>query len=136
MLELERLAREKALVQPVPLGTELAFGTLGERDELVHLYSWAIPNEDALRAIAAHGPILEVGAGNGYWAQLLTERGVDVLAFDPVPFAEGHYAEVESTSVICRDGSSWIQEYHGEDAENEFESPEEVRERQRGEPSE
>lgn len=45
-------------------------------------------------------------------------------------------AEVDTTSVICRDGSTWIQKYNGPDAENEFETPLEVRARERGEPVE
>jgi hypothetical protein len=28
------------------------------------------------------GPLVEVGCGCGYWARLLRERGVDVVAFD------------------------------------------------------
>jgi hypothetical protein len=53
------------------------------RDQMVVEYSWAVPNDAALDAIAAHGPILEIGAGGGYWAHLLQERGVDVEATDP-----------------------------------------------------
>ena len=42
----------------------------------------------ALDAIAALGPIIEVGAGTGYWAALLQHRGAtpgpsDFVAFDP-----------------------------------------------------
>jgi hypothetical protein len=50
-------------------------------------YAWAVPNEDALRAIAAVSPrgVVEIGAGGGYWAMLLRERGVEVIAYDPDP---------------------------------------------------
>jgi hypothetical protein len=48
-------------------------------------YSWAIPYKEVLDMIAALGPIVEIGAGGGYWAQLLRERGADVLAFDLEP---------------------------------------------------
>jgi hypothetical protein len=51
-------------------------------------YSFAIPCEEALAALVELGPIVEVGAGNGYWAQLLRERGADVLAFDLEPEPE------------------------------------------------
>lgn len=66
------------------------------RSELVKKYSWAIPNEEALDAIkASAGPkgVVEIGAGNGYWADLLRQRGVNVLAFDqaPVETDENHY---------------------------------------------
>ena len=45
-------------------------------------YAWAVPDERALRVLAHHGPIVEVGCGRGYWARLLRDRGVDVVAFD------------------------------------------------------
>jgi len=55
------------------------------RERFVLEVSWAIPSEEALSAIGELGPIVEVGAGSGYWAQLLRERGVDILAFDQEP---------------------------------------------------
>jgi len=56
----------------------------------VDKWSWAIPDEKALKAIQKYAPILEIGAGRGYWAALLRARGVDVKAYDshPVP---NHY---------------------------------------------
>jgi hypothetical protein len=52
------------------------------RHRLVAKYAWAIPNEEALETIAKYGPIVEIGAGNGYWAFLLRSMGVEVKAFD------------------------------------------------------
>jgi hypothetical protein len=57
----------------------------GRRRELASRFAWAIPTEAALGLIGDHGPILEVGAGTGYWAFLLRERGVDVWATDLAP---------------------------------------------------
>ena len=48
-------------------------------------YAWAIPSERALAAIARYGPIVEIAAGTGYWARLLRERGVDIIAYDKTP---------------------------------------------------
>jgi hypothetical protein len=60
-----------------------------ERDELVRKYSWAIPNSKAIRAIAAlNKPIIEMGAGKGYWASLLNEYGVTIECFDKYVVAE------------------------------------------------
>lgn len=64
-----------------------------------HLYAFAAPNERALAALAALGPVLEVGAGVGYWAHLLRERGVSVVATDQLPTTE------------C--GSETVNQYHG-----------------------
>jgi hypothetical protein len=56
----------------------------GHRQELVEEYGWAVPNEDVLEYISnAFSRITEVGAGEGYWAKLLSERGTRVEAFDP-----------------------------------------------------
>ena len=47
--------------------------------------SHAIPSAAALKALAKLGPIVEMGSGSGYWAAMLRERGVDVLAYDAEP---------------------------------------------------
>jgi hypothetical protein len=49
---------------------------------LCEKYSWAIPDERALRIIHSFSPIIEIGCGKGYWAYLLQQRGVDIVAFD------------------------------------------------------
>jgi hypothetical protein len=55
------------------------------RLELVRVYSWAVPSVGALNLIARHAPIVEVGAGTGYWASLLEARGVDTVPYDRAP---------------------------------------------------
>ena len=55
------------------------------RRKFVGKYAWAIPNEEALSVIAKFAPIVEIGAGSGYWAYLLRERGVDIIAYDVHP---------------------------------------------------
>jgi hypothetical protein len=52
------------------------------RRELAAVFSWAIPDKAALTVLARCGPLLECGAGTGYWAALLRDRGCDVLATD------------------------------------------------------
>ncbi|CAE7779657.1 unnamed protein product, partial [Symbiodinium sp. CCMP2592] len=47
-----------------------------------HLYSYAVPSERALRRLAAEAPLLEIGAGTGYWAYMLRRRSVVVHAYD------------------------------------------------------
>lgn len=49
-------------------------------------FSWSVPTKEALDVLAAHAPLLEIGAGNGYWAGLLHRRRVDLLAFDTAAF--------------------------------------------------
>ena len=61
------------------------------RTPLVRDHAYGIPNQEALDAIAEASPagVVEVGAGTGYWARLLHDRGVDVLAFDLRPASTG-----------------------------------------------
>lgn len=56
-----------------------------KRDFLVQKYSWAVPTEEAIRRIAELSPIVDWGAGNGYWAWLLREAGADVDAYSIDP---------------------------------------------------
>lgn len=55
------------------------------RRELASLFSWAIPTEAALDVLARHAPLVECGAGMGYWLALLRARGVDALGYDRAP---------------------------------------------------
>ena len=57
------------------------------RQQLVRRYAYGIPTTEALDAVAAAAPsgIVEVGAGTGYWARLLHDRGVEVVALRPPP---------------------------------------------------
>ena len=55
------------------------------RDELVTKYAWAIPNENAISLLASMSPVLEMAAGNGYWAKLIVDAGGTVEAFDKTP---------------------------------------------------
>jgi len=55
------------------------------RNDLVHKYAWAIPCKAALEKIKKYSPIIEIGAGSGYWAYLLKEIGVEIVASDINP---------------------------------------------------
>ena len=57
------------------------------REDLTRTFGFAIPDVDALLLIENHAPVgvIEIGAGTGYWARMLADRGVDVVAFDIAP---------------------------------------------------
>jgi hypothetical protein len=59
------------------------FEAYKSRRNVVPMYAWAIPNDEAIKAIVDCGPILEIGAGNGYWASLIAQMGGDIIATDP-----------------------------------------------------
>lgn len=43
------------------------------------------PSNEAVNTLVEMGPLVEIGAGAGYWARLLRDRGSDILAFDQMP---------------------------------------------------
>jgi hypothetical protein len=51
----------------------------------VRRYAFGVPDRAALAAIKKYAPIVELGAGTGYWAYLLRNRGVDIVAYDLAP---------------------------------------------------
>lgn len=57
-----------------------------ERARLVLKYSWAVPNEEAIDYLCSNGPLVEIGAGGGYWANLITQEGGDIIAYDKEPY--------------------------------------------------
>lgn len=60
-----------------------------ERWELAHRYAWAVPNATAIARLVELGPIVEIGAGAGYWAALIAASGGDIIAYDNAPASSG-----------------------------------------------
>lgn len=52
------------------------------RNEYVARYGFLIPCAELLDALAAHAPIVEVGAGSGCMTRLMRLRGIDVIGSD------------------------------------------------------
>lgn len=69
--------------------------TLAARKKLIWAYSWAIPDKEAIETLAGLGPLLELGAGTGYWAWLLRQSRVDIVALDRDPDQPPHWTVVE-----------------------------------------
>jgi hypothetical protein len=98
--ELLRQHRQRGLLP-------LAMSTLSKLiiNPLSSISSFAVPCDAALAAIAECAPLIECGAGTGYWSALLQARGVDVIAFDSQPpsassfnngfFFHGTYCDVQ-----------------------------------------
>jgi hypothetical protein len=60
--------------------------TLGEfrvREAFIQKYGFAILTTAAVELIRPYAPLLELGAGSGYWAYELKRAGIDVVATDP-----------------------------------------------------
>jgi len=67
---------------------ELASLLLSHRNDFVSDYCFTIPYYDVLTIVASYSPIVEIGAGSGYWARCLSRMGADVIAYDSFPPGE------------------------------------------------
>ncbi|MFZ0217100.1 MAG: hypothetical protein WAM30_14310 [Candidatus Dormiibacterota bacterium] len=68
-----------------PLGS----GEGAYRLRLAQRYSYVLPEPDLVDVVARYAPLVEMGAGTGYWAYRLRLIGADVLAYDQVPPRRG-----------------------------------------------
>ena len=84
------------------------------RYEMTKMYSWAIPNDEALKMIEVYQPIVEMGAGSGYWAFLLRAyRRAEIVAYDGFSSSYG-YKKKETWTKVERGGPGVLEEYSPE----------------------
>ena len=65
-----------------------ASGGIEARHKLVRRYAYALPNDEAITACVVRSPLVEVGAGLGYWASLIAQAVGDIVAYDNWSWAE------------------------------------------------
>ena len=58
-----------------------------QRSILTPKYAWAIPTEEAIKLIVSYSPLVEIGAGGGYWAWCIQQMGGDIIAYDIKPYS-------------------------------------------------
>jgi len=79
------------------------------RQILCQKYAWSVPNEEAVNVLLAHQPIIEVGAGTGYWASLVRKKGGQIIATDILP------APSKGNLWHRLAGSSWTEVVSGDE---------------------
>jgi hypothetical protein len=52
---------------------------------LAQRFSYVLPEPHLVEVVKRYSPLVELGAGTGYWTYLLTSIGADVIAFDHAP---------------------------------------------------
>jgi len=57
----------------------------GKRQQLTEKYSWAIPNQKSIDYIVDCSPLIEIGAGSGYWGYEIDKHGGDITCYDSDP---------------------------------------------------
>ena len=82
-----------------------------------HVVGFAVPNDAALGILAAHAPLVEVGAGTGYWSAVLRQRGVDIVAYDSDPPSQDltnhFFYNFSFCEVLKGDGAKLFTEHPG-----------------------
>ncbi len=86
-----------------------------KRMYLPQQYAWAIPTAEALDELKRNQPIVEAGAGTGYWTSLLRKMGVDIVAYDivPVPAKDNawHFRANKSWSDVLAGDESVVEKF-------------------------
>lgn len=72
-------------------------------------YSFAIPTKKAIRELVALSPVVEMGAGTGYWSMLIGEGGGEVLSFDKYLGKVNKYAFTKSYGVVQQGDENTLQ---------------------------
>ena len=91
---------------------DIEYGTMDDlfacqnmRDPMVQHYAWAIPCQQAIETIAHHSPngVVEIGAGNGYWASLIVQM-VPIICYDKKPYNHySRYAKKQELDSAAKD---------------------------------
>jgi len=61
------------------------------RERLKEKYSYAIPNAEAIKVICHHSPIMEIGSGTGYWSNLISQEGGEIIAIEHAEESKGYF---------------------------------------------
>ena len=89
--------------------------TLKLRHAYSDMYAWAVPNKEAIDTLLEHSPIIEIGAGRGYWAALAASAGADIIAFDhnpPVKAGVNKWHRQPGMFFLVAQGDAEIAEKH------------------------
>lgn len=82
------------------------------RDPLVRKYAWAIPGASAVERLVGLSPLIEIGAGNGYWAQVISRAGGFIEAYDREPGRHTRDAGEDVWYPVIQGGVERITERH------------------------
>ena len=84
-----------------------------ERDSLTGQYAFSIPTAETLQTIARYSPIVEIGAGSGYWAMCLAACGADIIAYDRYPPGEAAPTDISERNWHFR--KTWFKVNKGDE---------------------
>lgn len=76
------------------------------RDILVPKYSWAIPTEKAIKELCKYSPLIEIGAGTGYWGSLIKKMGGIITCYDQYLLDKNYYKHTTHYTKIYKGDES------------------------------
>lgn len=71
------------------------------RERLVKHYAWAVPTPAAINLLIRYSPLVEMGAGGGYWASLVQQKATPdtIIPYDIAP-GKNHWVDKLWTEVV------------------------------------
>ena len=72
------------------------------RDWLCHLYAYATPTNHALDVMKEYEPLIEIGAGTGYWSSLLKSEAYDITP--PTTSPNEFHGKVPTFTTVSQGG--------------------------------
>jgi hypothetical protein len=85
-----------------------------ERQSLIERYAFAIPTAETLCVVARYSPLVEIGAGSGYWAMCLASCGTDIIAYDRYPPGKGDLSHISELNWHFRE--AWHEVRKGDES--------------------
>jgi len=79
-----------------------------EAESLRRRYAYAVPTPEAIAQLILHTPLIELGAGLGYWAELASRAGADVLAYDAAAAGVNDYTQGPAHHDVRRGGAEQL----------------------------
>jgi hypothetical protein len=79
------------------------------RREMCREYSFAIPSPRALRVLAELSPLVELGAGSGYWAMLIRQAGGKIIAYERDLGSSNKYAFTRAYGTVLEGDEKTLQ---------------------------
>lgn len=86
------------------------------RQELRAHYAYSIPTAEAIQRLVSLGPLVEIGAGLGYWAHLIDQMGGDIICYDKQRSTENQYTTDRSAYFPVKEGKETAAAMHPERA--------------------
>jgi hypothetical protein len=84
-----------------------------KRRDFIETFGFSILDRRTVDLLHGHSPILEVGAGTGYWSHELRKAGADVVATDLVPGEGNKYRFTHGYGVEQLGGVEAVHKYPG-----------------------